>query len=768
MSDKKFIYGLFISVFCLFVIIGVRNLNEAKEKNGLEFYYTYGTADEINAYKEDGVDNFLWRKSQFGNNDFENPDTRYMILKLRLPEGVDNGKILHVRVRNKIVELYIDHKLIKRNAAVAEGNINNYLTAYYDFDIPVISEYKNKDFEFFIEAPLKADLNVLGKLEVSTAVDFFSINSMSDTVYALFIMLAIITILLCCTHIYWLRNTIQTKFYRVGIPVVLFMLAILTYIPYYQIKWYNHNQMISAIGFILTIISLYITLNGLRYSSRNRTVLLIINTLLVMLYVFSVMIFSGIYFEGINWAYAHFLSEKVIVFSGILILSFAYINANNISDIFIKPAKIFCGTMLVVACCESVVYCMYPNISPYFLWNICIIVLIIAILIFASFIIDSFHTKLYENIINFSDERNIYEHIEFSRDDKLVDRTANTGEIYNNFSVGYIQSIIKTGDNILVISLILRQVANNDIEVVFADDNFGQLDLSNQERNFYLTLYKNIFNDNNINTKRKGNTIYLGFKESNLYYFMIISSKFNISDLKFKAMENYAKNIKSTANNYVITGYIEEARNDVIKSFGKTIESRMTSNNYIGVTDKFVEFIARVMEKSELEVHTLKTASYIKNIGSIIMSENELKGFSNMTDEQLKNAYKRSEYGFEILKKFEDTILSKAAIMSKYQFECYNGRGPLGLIGEEIPDEGKFIKFAMCMTIAVRQCEDAEHIFEEIFDYINDNFLDIVSKDIFEKCKFNNDLFNELVVKDEEFKKGVKMLNELDKMDYIF
>ncbi len=767
MTEKKFITILLISLFIIgsLIYLGERK-NFNPENQRVQFAYTFANSEELSSYMDKDVDNFNWIEAPFGTTKLNYGVERFAILRINLDEKLNSDKALYFRFKNKLYELYIDGVLIKRNGDVGAGNYYNTVSVYSEFKIPLVEEYQGKEVVILLELPTKYEVVNIESAEVISTVDFFNTYSLFDVITAFFLIIAMVISGLAALNIFWMRFNFGGKLYFFIVPLWLILGGLILGTPYVQFNYFVGTEICSMVGTVMSVTGVFVVLYSIKGSARYKSVKNIVSAILTAMWVFSFTIILLKLLGAINWNFAHYLSDLIVLWLSIPVFVYCYIHSNYVDKIFIRPFKVYFATVSLVC---IICYGLY-NVQPYFTSvlavNYSIIYLVIALMILSSYIINTFHTNLFIELMDVSQENDIYKHIDLSRQSvRKDDEIQDSGE-YSNFSIGYVKSILQTDMN--ATSLIIKEEQNEEVEVLYVSSSFGKVSLTIEEIRYYLSVYNNIFEGTNLNTIQIGKTLYLGFKQQNLCYFMIINSKEAVGELKMKALTTYATGIKNNAQNYVITRYVEIARNDVIKSFGKTIESRVASSNIIGITDKFVVFIARALGKPENEVQTLKTASYIKNIGSIIMSENDLNDYSKMTPEELENAYRRADYGFEILKRFDDPILSKAAVMAYYQFESYDGSGHLGVKGERIPDEGKIIKLAVCMTSALRNNIDLENLFTEIMDYVEANHKNVVSPYLINKCKENYAIFDEIVFRNkEEFYELARQTALLEPDNYI-
>ncbi len=768
MTEKKFITYILISmIFVLTLIYFGERESFNPENQRVEFAYTFASHEELSNYMQKDLDDFNWIKAPFGTTKLNYGGERFTILKIDLDEKLNKEKALYFRFNDKLYELYIDGVLIKRNGVVGDGSFYRTVTKYSEIKIPLNKEYEGKEVIIILESPTKYEIVNIETAEVISQVDFFNSYSLIDIISAFFMIIAMVISGLAALNVYWMRFSFGGKLYLTIFPLWLIIGGLVFDTPYVHLNYPAYSEISAMLGTVVSIAGMLVIVIAIQNSAKYRIVKTIAYTVATILWIFT---FTSVLLNTIgliNWSFSQYMADKLIIVFAVPVFIFCYVHAGYVDKVFVKPLRIFFAVLTVVC---VVCYGLY-NISPYFTSvlavNYATIYLVIALMVLSSYIINTFHTNLFIELLDVSLENDIYKHIELSRQSVRKNEKRESGDEYNNLSINYVKSILQTEIN--ATSLIIKQEQNEEIEVIYVNNSFGKINLTIEEIRYYLSIFNNVFESTNKNAIQVGNTLYLGFKQQNLCYFMVINSKEEVGELKLKALTTYATGIKNNAQNYVITRYVESARNDVIKSFGKTIESRVDSSNIIGITDKFVVFIARSLGKPEEEVQTLKTASYIKNIGSIIMSENELNDYNRMTPEELQNAYKRADYGFEILKKFDDTILSKAAIMAYFQFESYDGSGHLGVTGEQIPDEGKIIKLAVCMTNALRYNIDIDNLFTEIMEYVEANHKEVVSPYLLKKCKENYHIFDEIVFRNkDEFIELANAAVRLEPDNYIY
>ncbi len=773
MSEKNFIKLVLTSIIILLLSVYVlERSSNTSSKMPLDIYYTHANKKEVLAYKKDKVDSFTWYELDNSNGKLNDSGEKFVIVKFTLDDVYAQNRRFYARMRNKLAEVYIDGILIQRNGAVAENNIYNSMTTYYDISIPITHKYEGKEVVIFIEAPTKFDSTSIEAIDVLTTTDVFQNKGVFEITMVLFTFITFGITGLAALYLYWMRLNFTNKFYRVLIPAWALLGFVVFSLPYYNINYPQLEQRFSFYAYTLGITSLFLIMYGLRKTVTNVYFVWFMNFFIIILWMAVATTVMLVYLDIVNWSFVQYCLETLFIIMAIPMFVAGYINARYDYEIFRVPLKIFWGYNLVVTVSMMLMYLVFKSISISVTLNVGILLLLIGMIVFLSYIINVFHSSLFKEMKNVISESEVYDSIDISRDNIFYDKQLNHKETkkheYNNLSVKYAKALINA--EMYACSVILKPKPNSDeIEVVYCKNTFENTMITQEEARYYLLAYEKIFGIGDITTVRRGKNIYLGFKQDNLYYFMIISPKEMVGDLKFKALVSYTNSIKNTAYNYVITNYIERAQSDVIRSFGETIEARISSNNIIGITDRFVEFIARAMGKSEGEVQTLKTASYIKNIGTIIMSDQYVKDFHTKSDAEVIEAYRRATYGYDILGKFDDSILSTAAIMSKYQFENYDGTGYLGIKREEIPDESKIIKLAVGMTSALRYEINTEKLFEEILSHVeSERFAGQFSPYLLVKVRANSHLFKESFdVKDEKLMALIKDQKEKHIDDFI-
>ncbi len=746
MTQKRILTYTFATIAILlsltYLTYRVTNDNNIRK---VDFFYTYANKEEVLEYLDTRTNNFIWEKEEFGVNKLKKSDNRFTILKLNLDKklSMDKTKTIKIRLRNKIAELYINGKLIQRNGEVGTSDIFTKLTKYYTINIPLGENYTGSQVIIVAESPYNGDSENIDVVQIVDDEDIFSTFGVYSLIILFFVYTAMFVAALACLNVYWMRYNFSGRLYRLIIPMGAGLFTIGLCIPFYPVKYPQYDNIISMMATICSSITVVGIINYAKTSVKNKYAIHVLNILFVTALVYITNMMLLIHLDKINWTFVMYTVEKIILVLFLPVSIVGFLNADRLDRIFVKPVKTFYLIGAATIIISQWMYIFVESASSMQALGFLILVLIINIIQFSSYTINIFHKRLFREINSNSSKGKVYEKIELARTYN-VDTEHLDSEDFNNLDIEYTEKILQMDAKIISVILGYDE-QSNDVNIIYHENNFNENQLTQTEARYYLEVYRQIFNDDVKYYRVVGNTAYLGFEENGLHYFMSIKTEEPIKDIRGKALYTYAVSVKSNASNYVITRLIERARNDVIKSFGKTIESRVQSNNVIDVTDVFVVFIARMLGKPENEVQNLKTASYIKNIGSITMSQEYLERFGEMDEEHLAEAYRRAEYGYHILEKFEDVVLEKSAIMSKYQFERFDGTGPLKIKGEDIPDEGKIIRLADAMTSTFRKSINYDNIFEEIVNHLETEYKGIVSPKLLQAVKDNRLLFEKTV-----------------------
>ncbi len=773
MAEKKFIKIVLTSIIILITTVYILGQNTIiNQKSAIDIYYTHAGKKEMQEFKETKSDNFMWYELERNEGKLNTLGEKYVILKFTLDDIYSDDKIFRARFRNKVVEVYVDGVLVQRNGEVASGQFLDNMTTYYDISMPITPKNTGKEVYILMESPTKIEATSIESAEVISSADVFRNRDVIEVTMVFFAFIAMAITGLVALYMFWMRLNFANVFYRVLLPTWTMLGFLILSLPYYNINFPKYEQQFSAVAYFLGITSLFLIMYGLRKTAKNPVFIRIMSFVIIVLWMgvatSLVVVRTGV----VNWCFLHYVLECLIILLAFPMCFIGYTYAKSADKMFEVPLKIFWCYSALLYIGISLWYYFFNFLSIGDALSFVVFGILVGIIVFVSYIMTVFHLNLFKEMKFVISESEVYDSIDISRDNVFYDKKRKNKEVrkheYNNLSVKYAKALINA--EMYACSLILKPKPETDeIEIVYCKNTFENTEITQEEAKYYLILFDKIFDNKDSNTVRRGKNVYLGFKQDNLYYFMIISPKDEIGDLKFKALTSYTSSIKNTAYNYVITNYIEKAQSDVIRSFGETIEARISSNNVIGITDRFVEFIARAMGKGEGEVQTLKTASYIKNIGTIIMSDSYVKDFHLKTDAEIIEAFKRATYGYDILQKFDDIILNTAAIMSKYQFENYDGSGYLGTKREEIPDESKIIKIAVGMTSALRNEVDIERLYEQVMEHIeSEKFVGQFSPYIIKKLMVNSHLFKDSFdITDEELVKLIHEQRDKNAEDFI-
>lgn len=108
---------------------------------------------------------------------------------------------------------------------------------------------------------------------------------------------------------------------------------------------------------------------------------------------------------------------------------------------------------------------------------------------------------------------------------------------------------------------------------------------------------------------------------------------------------------------------------------------------------RICERIGREINLPKGEIKRLREAAFLHDIGKIVLDENLIDKFENLTDNEQKAIEQHPIIGYRILNFFDGTVDLAEIILAHH--ERWDGTGyPKGLKGEEIPKLARIIKVA--------------------------------------------------------------------------
>lgn len=131
---------------------------------------------------------------------------------------------------------------------------------------------------------------------------------------------------------------------------------------------------------------------------------------------------------------------------------------------------------------------------------------------------------------------------------------------------------------------------------------------------------------------------------------------------------------------------IDKTQRELIYSLSEIAESRGVGiGNHVERVGAVSSFLAKLLGYVDEEVETIRLAASMHDIGKMAINDAVLNKPDKLTQEEFIHMKKHCEYGYEILRYSERSLLKTAAIIAYEHHENYDGSGyPQGLKGEDI------------------------------------------------------------------------------------
>ena len=152
-----------------------------------------------------------------------------------------------------------------------------------------------------------------------------------------------------------------------------------------------------------------------------------------------------------------------------------------------------------------------------------------------------------------------------------------------------------------------------------------------------------------------------------------------------------------------MAGKIQEVLNELIEQQDSISENFATilsnksgeSGNHVKRVSEYSAILAEELGFSKNEVHDIRIASMLHDVGKIMVDESILHKPGRFTDEEYKIMQQHVVYGGQLLKGVPGNIMQLGAIIAEYHHERYDGNGYVKhLKGDEIPKEAQITSVA--------------------------------------------------------------------------
>jgi putative two-component system response regulator len=138
------------------------------------------------------------------------------------------------------------------------------------------------------------------------------------------------------------------------------------------------------------------------------------------------------------------------------------------------------------------------------------------------------------------------------------------------------------------------------------------------------------------------------------------------------------------------------SRQETVERLAKAIELHdFSTGQHVSRIGAIASFLGTLLQLDPDRVELLRAAAPMHDVGKIGTSDEILRKPGPLTDEERREMERHTAIGHEILSRSQSELLRIAATIALTHHERYDGRGyPQGLIGEEIPLEGRITAVA--------------------------------------------------------------------------
>ena len=200
---------------------------------------------------------------------------------------------------------------------------------------------------------------------------------------------------------------------------------------------------------------------------------------------------------------------------------------------------------------------------------------------------------------------------------------------------------------------------------------------------------------------------------------------------------NYDVSLKTTKNDEItdvsesfntMAVKIQDVLNELIEQQDSISENFATilsnksgeSGNHVKRVSEYSAILASELGFNKDEVHDIRIASMLHDVGKIMIDESILHKPGRFTDEERKIMEQHVVYGGQLLKGVPGNIMQLGAIIAEHHHERYDGNGYCKhLKGDEIPKEAQITSVADVFDALVsRRCYKGAWTIEEAYNEI--------------------------------------------------
>ena len=175
-----------------------------------------------------------------------------------------------------------------------------------------------------------------------------------------------------------------------------------------------------------------------------------------------------------------------------------------------------------------------------------------------------------------------------------------------------------------------------------------------------------------------------------------------------------------------MAGQIQDVLNELVLQQDSISENFATilsnksgeSGNHVKRVSEYSAILAEELGFNESEVHDIRIASMLHDVGKIMIDESILHKPGRFTDEEYKIMQQHVVYGGQLLKGVPGNIMQLGAIIAEYHHERWDGKGYCkGAKGDEIPKEAQITSVADVFDALVsKRCYKDAWTIEQAYD----------------------------------------------------
>ena len=164
-----------------------------------------------------------------------------------------------------------------------------------------------------------------------------------------------------------------------------------------------------------------------------------------------------------------------------------------------------------------------------------------------------------------------------------------------------------------------------------------------------------------------------------------------------------------------------EQQDSISENFATILSNKSgESGNHVKRVSEYSAVLAEELGFNKDEVHDIRIASMLHDVGKIMVDESILHKPGKFTDEEYKIMQQHVVFGGQLLKGVPGNIMKLGAIIAEYHHERYDGNGYCGhLKGEEIPKVAQITSVADVFDALVsRRCYKGAWSIEDAYNEI--------------------------------------------------